>query len=636
MAIDYGAMMALTEALKGTSEARNAKRQQQAQMRQELLQEEQMNFQNAQMIGAERDAITKLEADYMSTISNIPHMRDYMTNYFDEKKSEFKSILKTFNGRYSNAMSSGKVLDFRDSIVSGLTESKKYQDGLKSAKQLALLQSYSEKEGTRDLISRIDLENRSKFLNGEIGSFSLSGLRSAYDPVDLSQYYEGEIVDFEKVFDKEYMNITHNYALEKNDPKLDKLKEIAKREYPGDPNGERKVLMDWAKKDMGIAGAYDPEATGIKELDNVAMSAQFKKSVSMVHKGRTNAQNGLLKTASLPIWKTVGSRYNKNGIDKVGKVQIGGYEVFTGAPQAPQRETQRMLGADMKSNGDGTYDFNHVKGMYDSDGVYIDGYEAKESYEDMSYKGTFLVNKIRYELEDGTIKEHILGDSTDRDLKESLDIQYKGKDGKTVSNFVTTMVGVYQNDRLGKDDQVMIEMDPTNISMERIIGDMGVTEETLQRTWKSERDLARASQKEERDQEKFVQSIRLQQQRDGNKFYKGVNGEDGIDPTMDQVNQYLSPRFNEMTMAQDSKGILYSIASVAAKNSGQDFATTSSNYMKAMSKLLNGTDEKSKEFQKAIESKDDENIFDVLNSMFGDIGDKEEILKLADIWSTYN
>ena len=198
------------------------------------------------------------------------------------------------------------------------------------------------------------------------------------------------------------------------------------------------------------------------------------------------------------------------------------------------------------------------------------------------------------------------------------------------------MVGVYQNDRLGKDDQVMIEMDPTNISMERIIGDMGVTEETLQRTWKSERDLARASQKEERDQEKFVQSIRLQQQRDGNKFYKGVNGEDGIDPTMDQVNQYLSPRFNEMTMAQDSKGILYSIASVAAKNSGQDFATTSSNYMKAMSKLLNGTDEKSKEFQKAIESKDDENIFDVLNSMFGDIGDKEEILKLADIWSTYN
>ena len=50
--------------------------------------------------------------------------------------------------------------------------------------------------------------------------------------------------------------------------------------------------------------------------------------------------------------------------------------------------------------------------------------------------------------------------------------------------------------------------------------------------------------------------------------------------------------------------------------------------MKAMRKLSNGTDENSKEFQKAIESKDDENIFDVLNSMFGDIGDKEEILKL--------
>ena len=38
-------------------------------------------------------------------------------DFFDEKSAEFKGILKEYNGRYSSAMSSGKVLDFRDGIL---------------------------------------------------------------------------------------------------------------------------------------------------------------------------------------------------------------------------------------------------------------------------------------------------------------------------------------------------------------------------------------------------------------------------------------------------------------------------------------------------------------------------------------
>ena len=54
MAIDYGAMMALAQAIQGTSEARRARRQEEAQMRNEMLQQEQLDFQNAQMIGQEQ------------------------------------------------------------------------------------------------------------------------------------------------------------------------------------------------------------------------------------------------------------------------------------------------------------------------------------------------------------------------------------------------------------------------------------------------------------------------------------------------------------------------------------------------------------------------------------------------------
>ena len=43
MAIDYGAMMALNEAIKGTSEARRARRQEEAQLRNEILPQEKLD-----------------------------------------------------------------------------------------------------------------------------------------------------------------------------------------------------------------------------------------------------------------------------------------------------------------------------------------------------------------------------------------------------------------------------------------------------------------------------------------------------------------------------------------------------------------------------------------------------------------
>ena len=97
-------------------------------------------------------------------------MRDYVNNYFDEKTAEFKGLIKSFNGRYSTAMSSGKVLDFRDSLMSDLKKSDKYQIGVKSANQLAQLDAYATDEKTADKISRRDQLNKMRYLKGEIDS----------------------------------------------------------------------------------------------------------------------------------------------------------------------------------------------------------------------------------------------------------------------------------------------------------------------------------------------------------------------------------------------------------------------------------------------------------------------------------
>ena len=630
MAIDYGAMMALNEAIRGTSEARRARRQEEAQMRNEILQQEKLDFQNAQMIGQEQQALEASRENYLKQVQKIPHMRDYVNNYFDEKTAEFKGLIKSFNGRYSTAMSSGKVLDFRDSLMSDLKKSDKYQIGVQSASQLAQLDAYAADERTADKISRRDQINKMRYLKGEIDSFELSGLRAEYDAIDAANYYEGERPDFNAIFSQQYSAIVHNWSLENDDANQVKLTALAENMYPGDPNGKEKVLKQWAEEDMGMKGAYDQRMVGTKELPPVEAEARIRNIFNQTAKGPHNGYGMLANIASQPMMQQLGVR--AQGPEQKGKMQIAGYEIFNSAPDAILKEAQLQFGDAMKSNGDGTYDFTHVKRAYDANGVYMDDQDGDDYHSNMTYSGAHMVTKAIFRLPDGTIKEQLMGDPKERDLIQSLKKEW----GDNVT-YVPTMVATFQNDNSLKfwDKQVMVEMDPKTLSMERIMANTGMEEE-LQKSAASSKVIAKISQAPQQDLETNLNAVRAQQQKDGNAFYKGTGGELGEDATMDVVNSYLAPQFNLMQGAEDSKGVLYSIASIAAKNQEGDFASNSKQYMNAMSNLLKGTDSNSKKFQKAIESKNPETIFNVMDKMFGDIGDKNEILKLAEIWSNYN
>ena len=630
MAIDYGAMMALNEAIKGTSEARRARRQEEAQMRNEMMQQEKLDFQNATMIGQEQQALETSRENYLKQVQKIPHMRDYVNNYFDEKTTEFKGLIKSFNGRYSTAMSSGKVLDFRDSLMSDLKKSDKYQVGVQSASQLAQLDAYAANEKTADKISRRDQINKMRYLKGEIDSFELSGLRAEYDAIDAANYYEGERPDINKIFSQQYTAVVHNWALENDDANQAKLSALAENMYPGDPNGKEKILKQFAQEDMGMKGAYDERMVGTKELPPVEATARVRNIFNQTATGPNAAAGMLANAAGQPMMQQFGVR--AGGPEQKGNMQIAGYEIFNSAPDAILKEAQFQFGNAMKSNGDGTFDFTHVKRAFDADGVYLDDQDGDDYHNNMTYNGAHMVTKARFRLPDGTIKEQIMGDAKDRDLIKSLQKEW----GNDVT-YVPTMVATFQNDNSLKwwDKQVMIEMDPKTMSMERIMESTGM-EEKMQASAASSRVIGKISNAPEQDINQNLNAVRAQQQKDGNAFYKGTGGEGGQDVTMDVVNSYLSPQFNLMQGAEESKGILYSIASIAAKNKGEDFATDSKQYINAMSNLMKGSDYNSKKFQNAIESKNPETVFNIMDKMFGDIGDKNEILKLAEIWSNYN
>jgi hypothetical protein len=630
MAIDYGAMMALTEAIKGTSGARAVRRQEEAQMRTEMLQQEQLDFQNANMIGQEQQALEKSRESYLKQVQKIPHMRDYVNNYFDEKTTEFKGLIKSFNGRYSTAMSSGSVLDFRDSLMSDLKKSEKYQTGVNSASQLAQLDQYATNEKTADRISRRDQLNKMKYLKGETDSFELSGLRAEYDAIDAANYYEGERPDMDAIFSQQYTAVVHNWALENDDANQAKLTALAENMYPGDPNGKEKVLKQFAKEDMGMKGAYDERMVGTKELPPVEATSRVRNIFNQTATGPNAAYGMLANAASQPMMQQFGVR--AGGPEQKGDMQIAGYEIFNSAPDAILKEAQLQFGNAMKNNGDGTFDFTHVKRAFDANGVYLDDQDGDDYHNNMTYNGAHMVTKARFRLPDGTIKEQIMGDPKDRDLIKSLEKEW----GNDVT-YVPTMVATFQNDNWAKwwDKQVMVEMDPKTMSMERIMESTGM-EEKMQASAASSRVIGKISNAPEQDINQNLNAVRAQQQKDGNAFYKGTGGEGGQDATMDAVNSYLAPQFNLMQGAEESKGVLYSIASIAAKNQGGDFANNSKQYMNAMSNLMKATDANGKKFQLAVESKNPVTIYNVMNRMFGDIGDKNEILKLAEIWSNYN
>ena len=624
MAIDYGAMMALNEAIRGTSEARRARRQEEAQMRNEMLQQEQLDFQNAQMIGQEQQALEASRENYLKQVQKIPHMRDYVNNYFDEKTAEFKGLIKSFNGRYSTAMSSGKVLDFRDSLMSDLKKSDKYQVGVKSASQLAQLDAYAANEKTADKISRRDQINKMRYLKGELDSFELSGLRAEYNAVDAANYYEGERPDFNQIFSQQYSAIVHNWSLENDDANHSKLTALAENMYPGDPNGKEKVLKEWAEEDMGMKGAYDQRMVGTKELPPVEATSRVRNIFNQTATGPNAAYGMLANAASQPMMQQFGVR--AGGPEQKGSVQIAGYEIFNSAPDAILKEAQFQFGNAMKSNGDGTFDFTHVKRAFDANGVYLDDKDGDDYHNNMTYNGAHMVTKARFRLPDGTIKEQIMGDPKDRDLIKSLQKEW----GNDVT-YVPTMVATFQNDNSLKwwDKQIMIEMDPKTMSMERIMENTGM-EEKMQKSAESSRVIGKISQAPQQDLETNLNAVRAQQQKDGNKFYSDVN----VD--MDSMASYLAPNFNLMQGAENNKGILYAIASSAAKNQSGDYRQNASAYMSAMKNLMKGTDDRSKKFQMAIESNNPVNVYEVMNRMFGGIGDKNEIVKLAEIWNNYN
>ena len=636
MAIDYGGMMALTEVFKGTSEARRNRKAEEAQMRQEMLQQENMDFKNAQMVGQEQAAIEASRESYLKQVQKIPHMRDYVNNYFDEQTLEFKGLIKSFNGRYSTAMSSGKVLDFRDNLMTNLKKSDKYQQGVTSATNMAQLDAWSTSKETQDLISRRDQLNKAAYLRGETDSFELSGLRAKYNSVDAADYYEGERPDFDKIFSNQYASIVHNWALENDDADQSKLTALAENYYPGDPNGKEKYLKQFAQEDMGIKGAYDTKMTGTKELPPVAATARVRNIFNQTATGPNAAYGMLANAAGQPMMQQFGVR--AGGPEQKGDMQIAGYEIFNSAPDAILKEAKFQFGDAMKSNGDGTFDFSHVKRTFDANGVYLDDQDGDDwgGYKNMTYNGAHMVTKARFRLPDGTIKEQVMGDPKDRDLIKSLE-----KEWGTNVTYVPTMVATFQNDNALKwwDKQIMIEMDPKTMSMERIMDNTGM-EEKMQESAESSRVIAKLSGAPQEDLETNLNAVRAQQQKDGNAFYKGTGGEEGQDATMDVVASYFAPEFNVMQGAEDSKGILYSIASTAAMAvpavAGKTFADNAKQYMNAMGNLMKATDSNGKKFQMAIESKNPVTIYNVMNRMFGDIGDKDEILKLAEIWSNYN
>ena len=79
-------------------------------------------------------------------------------------------------------------------------------------------------------------------------------------------------------------------------------------------------------------------------------------------------------------------------------MQIAGYEIFNSAPDAVLKEAQLQFGNAMSSNGDGTFDFTHVKRAFDADGVYMDDQDGDDTHTNMTYSGAHMVTKARFSV----------------------------------------------------------------------------------------------------------------------------------------------------------------------------------------------------------------------------------------------
>lgn len=651
MAIDYGAMQALTQIFQGTSQARRARRQEVAQLQNEMYQMEQRELQNANLVASEQATIEKSRQEYLKTVHNIPHMRDYVNNFFDEKSLELKGILKEFNGRYSSAMSSGKVLDFRDSIMADLQRTDKYQKAVRSAAALANFDAYEVgKDGngvpTKGLLSERDRNRRAAYLRGELDEFSLTGLRTEYDAVEAADHYQGTKPDFDEIFSQQYQAVVHNYMTETGDRDWSALKNYADKYYDGNT---QEALKAWAKTDMGIAGAYDPNMKGTKEIPVLEQEARMRNILDTTYDNKYKAIDGMDFIISQPAMQQMG--VSLTGIEKKGDVQLYSKGVFTDFPESVLQEIIKQRGAinGITSNGDGSYQLANIKNCFDANGAYVDGAEAIDKHTNMNFAGMYVATKAVFEIEgpNGEIikKEQLVGDTRDKDLRKSLEKQWgvKYENIKMVPTFVATFehdntLGAGFEDMRWWDKQVHMQIDPKSGMLERIMDNTGV-EESLQESQKSEQIVNKMQKSKQEEIQTHLDSRRDQQMKPANDLYNKQQTSKGEPVTMDFMDDYITAYadVNSSDKAKKNHSLLMSMASLGAENNnGGDYPKQVLTYYTAFDSLLNGSNASAIKFQKAVEGGNRKTIFELVNSMFNNINfDLDKAETLAQTWSNY-
>lgn len=633
MAVDYGVMGALASALNGTSEARRNRRAEISQLNKEFQAQQDRDFQNAQLVQAEHDAINANRAEAMKMVQNIPHMKEYFANMYDQEKAQLKGMLEGVQGNYKKAMASGKITEFRDGMVSRFENDPKYQKGLSSATALANMKSYLSDDKTSGLISDRDKRAREAYLNGETDSFTLSGFRAEYDEIDPSETYQGANVDFDKIFDSQYTKIWTNYTLENDDSNGQKLLKEARAKYPEmDPNQSKMlILKQWAKDDMGFGEGVQ----GTKPIDNVKLTAQIRDAFNMKASHPGKSQANMEKIFNHPLMQAFGTQ--DIAPEKKGSTSIQGKTVFTKARAAVSNIVATNSGGNIYKTGENTFTIKNTTGMFDVNGVSIKPSSGDDEHDNMEFKGTKLVSKAIVTLPDGSTKTMLLASSSDKDRRRSLEKEYGDKN----IVYSQTMVAEYTNDTWARwwDKQVFQEVDPTSIDLERLMKETGIEGDYIA-SQQSARVVNEIRESGEKEASKRANAYRNAQMTKGNNYYAKIAPE-GVQPTtMDEVNNNLSPQYNKLISngANDSqKGMIYAIASVAARNGRSgDYRKDTQAVLSSMEKWMLGTDPFSKQFQKAIRSNDEDALFDVMSEKFGkSLGAYGEISKLADNWSLY-
>ena len=647
MAIDYGAMQALTQIFQGTSQARRARRQEVAQLQNEMYQMEQRELQNANLVASEQATIEKSRQQYLQTVHNIPHMRDYVNNFFDEKSAEFKGILKEYNGRYSSAMSSGKVLDFRDSILADLQRTDKYQKAVRSASALANFDAYEVgKDGngvsTKGLLSERDRERRAAYLRGEIDEFSLTGLRTEYDAVEAADHYEGTTPNFDEIYSQQYQAVVHNYMTETGDRDWSALQRWADTDLDGNTQA---ALKAWAKRDMGMAGAYDQNMKGTKEMPVFEQEARIRSILDQTYSNQGRAIDGINHIISQSAMQQMG--VSLDGIEQKGDVQIYSKGVFTDFPGAVLEEILSQRGSvnGITSNGDGTYTIDNIKNCFDANGSFVDGAEALDTHKSMNFAGMYVATKAIFTVEgpNGEMikKEQLVGDirgSGNKDLRASLKEQW-GDSYKDLQ-MVPTFVATFENDNWAKtwDKQVHMQINPKSGMLEKIMDNTGI-EESLQESQKSEQVISKIKKSKQAEIDSYLESTKEAQMKPANDFYNTQQTSDGEPVTMTFIDDYMTAYtdVNSSDKAKKNHSLLMSMASLGAENNNKgNYPAQVKAYYSAFDGLLTGNNASAIKFQKAVEGGDRKTIFELVNSMFNNINfDPEKAETLAQTWSNY-